>query len=199
MRERNSSRSLLTDARVRYDARTSVLRSRASAALLRGFGGGTEWFALALAETRGQDSIAMRERAQAIGHAFGAAKYALSLFAAVLVVAAGRTVGAPWFVVAALATLAFYAIEAQMVFLLVLVADDCPAPWRASRELTRRAGGTLSVMGIVLPIAATMLFGGFTGRGFIRSWCIGCMAIVLWYESLRRDDSQPVRPSLQRA
>jgi predicted MPP superfamily phosphohydrolase len=30
-----------------------------------------------------------------------------------------------------------------------------------------------------------MLFGGLVGRGFLRCWCLGCLAVCLWYEDLR--------------
>jgi hypothetical protein len=79
----------------------------------------------------------------------------------------------------------FYAIEAQMVFLFPLALDGSAGPFRESRVWTRQAGGTLEVMRLVLPIAVTMLFGGFVGRGFVRSWCIGCLAVCVWYELLR--------------
>ena len=79
-----------------------------------------------------------------------------------------------------LAILAFYAVEAQMVFLFPLALDGCATPLRGSLALTRRAGGTLKVMGTVLPIAWHMLSGAS-----LRSWCHGCLAIVLWYEAIR--------------
>lgn len=53
--------------------------------------------------------------------------------------------------------------------------------------MTAQAGGTLRVMAVVMPIAATMLGGGFVGRGFLRSWCLGCLAVCIWYEDLRSD------------
>jgi predicted MPP superfamily phosphohydrolase len=40
-------------------------------------------------------------------------------------------------------------------------------------------------MRVVVPLAWTMLLGGLRGRGFLRSWCLGCLAVCLWYESLR--------------
>ena len=51
-----------------------------------------------------------------------------------------------------------------------------------------RAGGTLAVMAVVLPVAAVMLFGGFARQGFVRSWCLGCLAVCIWYEDLRGAD-----------
>ena len=52
--------------------------------------------------------------------------------------------------------------------------------------LVAAAGGRWAVAGRMFVIALVMLFGGFAGRGFLRSWCIGCLAVVLWYERLRR-------------
>ena len=65
-------------------------------------------------------------------------------------------------------------------------AFACDVDVRArARTLTVQAGGTWAVMRVVLPIAACMLGGGFAGRGFVRSWCLGCLAILCWYERLR--------------
>lgn len=87
---------------------------------------------------------------------------------------------------------AFYAIEGQMVFLFPMMLDPrgevpprtLPEAVRRCRAWTVRAGGTLAVMRIVMPISASMVFGGFVGRGFVRSWCIGCIAVVRWYDQL---------------
>src|SRR5262249_37135522 len=41
------------------------------------------------------------------------------------------------------------------------------------------------------------LFGGLAGRGFLRSWCLGCLAVCLWYEDLCNDppsDGEPWFP-----
>ena len=81
--------------------------------------------------------------------------------------------------------LTFYAVEAQFVFLFPLAIDRTPKLIRSSLSMSQKAGGTTKVMGIVLPIAAYMLLGGFFGKGFLRSWCIGCLAIVIWYETIR--------------
>jgi len=80
---------------------------------------------------------------------------------------------------------AFYAIEAQMVFLFPLALDGNLYVFRSARRWTVRAGGTLAVMRIVMHVACTMLLGGFAGRGFVRSWCLGCLAVCVWYEDLR--------------
>jgi hypothetical protein len=39
-----------------------------------------------------------------------------------------------------------------------------------------------------------MLLGGLAGRGFVRSWCLGCLAVCLWYEDLRTDPPPAVEP-----
>jgi hypothetical protein len=59
--------------------------------------------------------------------------------------------------------------------------------FRTSRRWTRKAGGTVAVMIIVIQLAAVMIFGGFVGHGFVRSWALGCLAVVLWYEYLRHE------------
>jgi hypothetical protein len=93
----------------------------------------------------------------------------------------------PWWILGIVP--AFYAIEAQFVFLFPLALDGSKQPFRDARRWTKRSGGTLRVMGVVLPLAATMLFGGFLGRGFVRSWCLGCLAVCLWYEDLQKSGS----------
>jgi hypothetical protein len=79
----------------------------------------------------------------------------------------------------------FYAVEVQMVFLFPVALDGSCSPFRDSLEWTARAGGTIAAMRIVMLLAVVMLFGGLAGRGFVRSWCIGCAAVCIWYERLR--------------
>jgi hypothetical protein len=38
---------------------------------------------------------------------------------------------------------------------------------------------------IVMRLALVMLFGGFLGGGFVRSWALGCLSVVLWYEQVK--------------
>jgi len=83
------------------------------------------------------------------------------------------------------APLAFYLVEVQMVFLFPVSLDGSARPFRDARRWTRRAGGTVAALSIVLPVAFTMVFGGLAGRGFVRSWCLGCLAICVWYVQLR--------------
>jgi predicted MPP superfamily phosphohydrolase len=123
-------------------------------------------------------------------------KYAFAGVAAALPVVASLAFDCPW--LALLCVPAFYAVEAQLVFLFPLVLDGAERPLIASRAWTVRAGGTIAVMAVVLPLALTMLGGGFVGRGFVRSWCLGCLAICLWYEDLRTDlEPEPRRRWLE--
>jgi hypothetical protein len=83
-----------------------------------------------------------------------------------------------------LAPILFYLYEVQMLFLFPLALDGSPNPFRDARDLTRRAGGTLHAAGIVMVLAAVMLFGGFLGRGFVRCWCLGCLSVCIWYDAV---------------
>ena len=120
----------------------------------------------------------------------GFTKYGLAAAAALLWAGVAWALRLP--LLAPLAVVVFYAIEAQMVFLFPLALDGCVRPFRAARAWTRRAGGTLAVLRVVLPLASVMLLGGLAGRGFVRCWCLGCLAVCLWYEDLR---VQPVGDS----
>jgi predicted MPP superfamily phosphohydrolase len=115
----------------------------------------------------------------------GLIKYGLAGGAALLCVIAACAWGLWWLV--PLAAVVFYAVEAQMVFLFPLALDGSARPFRDAWRWTRRAGGTDAVMRVVLPLACVMLFGGLAGRGFLRCWCLGCLAVCLWYEDLRHD------------
>jgi predicted MPP superfamily phosphohydrolase len=107
----------------------------------------------------------------------------LASLAAILFGAAAIWAG--WPAVAVGGVLVFYAVEAQMVFLFPLLLDGSPRPWRESLRWTRRAGGTVAVMRVVKRLAMTMIFGGLAGGGFVRSWCVGCLAVCIWYERVR--------------
>jgi predicted MPP superfamily phosphohydrolase len=115
----------------------------------------------------------------------GLIKYGLAGGVALLSAVAACALQVPWLV--PLAVVTFYAVEAQMVFLFPLALDGSDRPFRAARQWTRRAGGTIAVMWVVLPLACVMLFGGLAGRGFVRCWCLGCLAVCLWYEDLRNE------------
>ena len=80
--------------------------------------------------------------------------------------------------------LSFYAVEAQGVFVIPALLEGVDDPQTRSRALVAEAGGTLSVMATVIPIAAHMLTGPLIGRGAVEAWCVGCLAVVLWYNEL---------------
>lgn len=88
--------------------------------------------------------------------------------------------------VVALATAGLIAVdEARFVFAFPCALDGSSTPLRASHRLLARDRGAPSATVTVARIAAEMLFGGLRGRGFARSWCVGCIAVLLWYEAAR--------------
>ncbi len=178
---------LLRRAAKVYDAPTSPLPAAARQAWGGGFVGGGTWMRLTLERLRGRPLPAT---ALPLGR-LGLMKYGLAALVAALPVVLSLASG--WLWLALLSVPAFYAVEAQMVFLFPLALDGEARPLVASRAWTVRAGGTAAVMWVVLPLAVTMLGGGFVGRGFVRSWCLGCLAICLWYEELRTNPAPEAR------
>ena len=172
---------LLTRAAEWYDAPGSALRAAAAGAALGGFASGAQWMRLGLETLRGRPCPSTAVNYQRLG----LIKYGLAGGVALLWAVAACAWHVPWLV--PLAAVAFYAVEAQMVFLFPLALDGAARPFAAARRWTRRAGGTIAVMRVVVPLACTMLFGGLAGRGVLRSWCLGCLAVCLWYEDLRND------------
>jgi len=179
------SRALLTRAALLYDAPDSPLRHAASVAVRQGFASGADWMQLALETLRGQPMTP----SNVSFHRLGAIKYGLASGAALAWLAICWLLAAP--LLAPLVVVAFYFVEAQMVFLFPLALDGSAQPFREARRWTVRAGGSFAVMATVLPLAGCMLFGGVLGRGFLRSWCLGCLAVCLWYEDLRAMGPQP--------
>lgn len=144
----------------------------------------------ALAAARGRPVVARCTRFGLAGTAKYAACTALGSVAACLLWHVSRAAAAPGFV------LAFYALEARLVFLFPTLIDDGTRWSHAARRLVARAGGVPRAMTVVIPLAAVMLTGGFAGRGFVRSWLLGCAAVLLWYEDLRRRPRATRRPRL---
>jgi len=171
---------LLRRAASCYDEPGSCLPSSAARAAFGGFSSGARWMGEALETIRGHPRGTTAPRNYQM---LGVLKYALAGGAALLWIVATLVIG--WPELACLAVAVFYAVEAQFVFLFPLALDGSPAPFREARRWTVRAGGTWKVMRVVLPLAARMLGGGFLGCGFVRSWCLGCLAICVWYEDLR--------------
>jgi hypothetical protein len=189
MAERVRAGDLLRRARAVYDS-SPALAGSAGAAWRTVFASGGRW----MREALGQLRDAPLPEAPANLNALGLIKYGLASAAALVPVALAVLLGQPpWLL---LCVPAFYAVEAQMVFLFPLALDGERRPFRESLRWTARAGGTLAVMRVVLPVAGTMLFGGLVGGGVVRSWCVGCLAICLWYEELRgrAGESSPGRP-----
>lgn len=179
MSEKARARDLLRRAREVYDAPGSVLKAKAPCAWRSGFASGGRWMRQALEQLRGRPLPGAHRDLNLLG----TMKYALAGIAALAFVVLAVLLRQP--VLALLCVPAFYAIEAQMVFLFPLALDSSDRSFRESWRWTRRAGGTLHVMRVVLPLACTMLLGGLAGRGFVRSWCLGCLAVCIWYEDLR--------------
>ena len=175
------ARDLLTRAAERYDGPGSPLRVAAAGAAVGGFASGARWMRLALETLRRRPCPPTPVNYQRLG----LIKYCLAGGVALLWAGAACAWHVPWLV--PLAAIAFYAVEAQMVFLFPLALDGSGRPFGDARRWTRRAGGTVAVMRVVVPLACTMLFGGLAGRGFVRSWCLGCLAVCIWYEDLRND------------
>lgn len=144
-----------------------------------GFDSGAAWMCAVMEHQRND----ILPSVHASYNLLGFFKYGLSALGALLYLA--LVIGTGWWPLLPGFVLVFYAIEAQMVFLFPLVIDGCPDALRQSRAWTVRAGGTIPVMWTVMQLAVVMLFGGFVGQGFTRSWALGCLSIVLWYEELR--------------
>ncbi len=175
--DRPSAEALLKQAAAIYDADPELRRAaRAVAREGAGFTGGGRWMALALGKLRGVAA----PTPEIPWERWGFFKYGLCTLACAPVLALCVATGQwAW---ALLMVVAFYAIEAQMVFLFPVLLDQAPEPLSRAREHTVRAGGTWRVMRTVWVLAAVMIFGGLAGRGFVRSWCLGCLAVAIWYE-----------------
>jgi hypothetical protein len=184
MANRLSARQLLAEARLLYDAPRSPLAEQAGSAWTSFFRSGALWMRRALELRRGAN---LAESAAPFNR-LGIIKYGFACLAATPFLALAWFASPLWLIGC---VPAFYAVEAQMVFLFPLILDGSRQPFRDARIWTRRAGGTVAVMIIVLPLAATMLFGGLIGQGFVRSWCLGCLAVCLWYEDLRGRTAEP--------
>ena len=110
-------------------------------------------------------------------NSLGVVKYGLASAAALLTATGIVLSGLPWPLLA-LCGLAFYAVEGAGWCSCSRWSSTASArPFRAARRWTVHAGGTLAVMSVVLPVAVVMLCGGLVRQGFVRSWCLGCLAV----------------------
>lgn len=140
--------------------------------------------ARALARARGSEvtNAAIELHARTIA-AWVVLKYAACVLAACVPVAIALATGVTALLL--LAPLAFYVVEANLVFVVPALLDGSRRPFASSRALVERSGGTLAALARVVPIAIAMIAGGLAGRGFARSWRVGCAAVVVWYERAR--------------
>lgn len=144
----------------------------------KGFCGGARWMKEAQNLLRGEKAPLPKHRYEW----YGFLKYGLALLIGTLLTFISYQV-IPLGGALLVFVLSFYAVEAQFVFLFPLLVDGSENPIRESRTLTVKVGGTIQVVSTVLPIAFVMLFGGIFGKGFLRSWCRGCLSVLLWYEN----------------
>jgi hypothetical protein len=178
------SQDLLSRARLIYDDPDLPFAGLAAREGWRsGFTSGADWMWLAMSHVRSTEI----PRTNAPFQRLGTIKYGLCSFAALIYLLLvwnlhlyPLSIGV-FFV--------FYAVEAQMVFLFPLAIDGYQNLFPESRRWTLKAGGTVRVAATILPLAAVMLFGRFASQGFVRSWALGCLSVVVWYEDLRRNDA----------
>lgn len=143
-----------------------------------GFAGGARWMAGALSILRAD--TAPPSPPDVGWQRLGVTKYALCLLAAAVATAAALPF-VPLFA-AVVGVLIFYVVEVQFVFAFPIALDSHARPLRKSASVLRHSTGTLRGVATVVPLATVMLFGGFVGRGFVRSWCVGCLGVLVWYE-----------------
>ena len=174
-----SAKELLEQSKEIYDDENNRLKEGAREASKGSFTGGARWMMQALRCLRNDTN----DLPQANYELLGCFKYGLALLAGLG--AGGVSLFISPFIAPFSFILTFYAVEAQFVFLFPIVIDRNQSPFCTSLVLAKKAGGTFKVMRTVMPIALFMLTGGFIGKGFLRSWCIGCLAIVIWYEAVR--------------
>lgn len=184
--------TLLARAARCYDEPRHGLAVAARTAARGGFAGGAEWMRHALGAIRGSPP-----RGTARFTRLGVVKYALASGAALLLPA----LALPLLALPALAPVlqsplaaalllllasgAFYAVESRFVFAFPCALEGDAAPLRASHRLLAQTTAPVAATIAVARIAATMVVGGLLGRGFLRSWAIGCLAVLLWYEEAR--------------
>lgn len=178
-------RKLLRQARQIYDNPDVPLAHQArTQGWKHGFASGADWMRYAMSLSRNTPIPPNQANYQY----YGTLKYGVASMGA-LVVLAVASWSRLWFILP-LVVVVFYAIEAQMVFLFPLLIDGHTHPIRQSYQWTIRAGGTIPVMITVMQLASVMLFGGFVGQGFVRSWALGCLSICIWYEELRHVEAR---------
>ena len=147
---------------------------------VRGFADGAAWMHEAM-RAAGWRLPPFRDRRR--HEARGWIKYGVCTLAALGAGAGGLACGGN-VAAAGSAVLAFYACEAQAVFLFPEALRGRRRPWASGRTQVAEAGGTWRVMLTVMPIAARMLAGGLRGRRAAGTWAQGCLAVVLWHRAV---------------
>jgi hypothetical protein len=171
-----------------FDAHPSLARSAAETLARRA--SPSRWMLDALVIVRGR-AVHTRREARVVDASL-VVKYARAIAAAVVVGAASLVAGFSLLASVTLAVVAFYWVEVQRVFVVLLGLEGAGDPVRESAALVRAQGGTGVALVRVLRIAAHMLTGGLRGEGFVRSWCVGCIAVVCWYEYARAAGGAPL-------
>lgn len=149
-----------------------------AAGAVRGFHDGARWMRLAINSLRDESVPFIKENLNLLG----CRKY--------LACSIGATT---WIAICVflrlwscipIAVIVFYLFETRFVFVFPLRLDQ-PANHLPHALLVRTSGGTMRIVWIIMAIAIVMVLGGVMGRGFVRSWCLGCGAVVIWYENAR--------------
>ncbi|MBT5816899.1 MAG: hypothetical protein HOI25_01005 [Proteobacteria bacterium] len=143
---------------------------------------GALWMGGCLAQIRGTP---LKPAPSASLTAHGYLKYGLAVCAAALWVA--LTLPSDWPYLFPLGVLVFYLVEVNFIFLFPILLDGRKRPMSASFKMTRNLGYIYALKNLAA-ITFSMLFGGFTGRGFKRSWLVGCLTVLFWYEKARDRD-----------
>jgi|GEM_PF-604753 len=176
---------LIRQAAAFYDAPDQApLRELAKTGCKRGFTSGGAWMRTALTQIRGGAEGAGGPSPAVPFQRLGLSKYAVSLTGGGML--AGLSGDHGPLVALALFGMGFYGLESPHVFLFPAAMDGSDSPWQASRALVKASGGYPEGFLCVVGIALVMLFGGLCGQGFVRSWCLGCLAVLFWYEKARQ-------------
>ncbi len=166
-----------------YDDPATGLQATAPQAATNFFLSGAQWMNQALGVVRGRNSLMKPVSYQLLGLFKYTTSVGVGLFFLWLAWRLGR-----WDFLG-LVPLGFLAVDSQLVFLFPALLEGAPSPLAHALRLSHRAGGPILVMAGLIPLWSVALFGGFVGQGFLRSWCLSCLAVVLWYDHVCRSDS----------
>lgn len=80
----------------------------------------------------------------------------------------------------------FYFVEVHFLFLFPILFDKKTNPIATSIKYTYQIG-LIHLIVNVIPIALFMIWGLFHFKNPLRSWLVGCIAILIWYKDEIRD------------